>query len=292
MGMRLIRSFLVILGVCCAASIAAADPPLPAETTAASPSERLEHLHQAARHLLAAGLADEAKLVQQRAEREQRAVDQAILMEKLAQLEMLQNQIAELKERLNPPEHVALQLQLLSVKPEQWKPVAEELREAADTEEDSFVLSEAAEVDEFVSGILAAKQAKVVAQPMLLTLIGETAKMFTGGAVPTGVAKDGESLYEQVGLSIEATTVRSENGELQVSVDLQHSELVTLEDTPSPVRQTQQVKSNQGLQWDQTMAVLVEMESQGETKPFILLVKPQRYDTATNTDGLLMGVRR
>ncbi|QDU94002.1 type II and III secretion system protein [Lignipirellula cremea] len=192
------------------------------------PLARLHHLHQAADHLEAAGLPSEAKLVRQRAIREERRADEIRLAAKLAQLSRLQEEIEQLRDRLATNNQLMLRFQLVSIPAEHWETVQKTLSERASSHknEQATTVIDSTELSALVKEWLQAKQGKLIAEPSVITVDNRPVSFFSGERYFTRDSSNGpKSLRaEQAGLGLEARPRLLSSGGLELEVAIEWSQ--------------------------------------------------------------------
>jgi thiol-disulfide isomerase/thioredoxin len=195
----------------------------------ASPT-RFDHLMQAAQHLEAAGLKEQAAEVRRKAKQEEL---RPLLAEKLQQLAALKAEIRRLREAAGPDQQVKLEVQLLEV------PAGELPRLTRSMARSGLVRfshrrSQSAEKQACTVGLMSAKadreallkllsgekDLRVIACPTLVTTSGRTATFSSGGEFPVVVrGEDGDRIhYKKFGMELEFVPHVLDNGHVRLAV--------------------------------------------------------------------------
>lgn len=99
---------------------------------------------------------------------------------------------------------------------------------ASDTEEQpsTRVLKDSTKVDEILRGLAVDGQAKIIAQPRLITLSGRPGKIVTGGQVPYTIARpNGNEIgYKNLGVTADFAPVVQPNGRIRLDISVRNGE--------------------------------------------------------------------
>lgn len=202
--------------------------PPPAPT--AKPT-RFDHLMQAAQHLEAAGLKEQAAEVRRKAKREEL---RPLLAEKLEQLETLKAEVQRLREAAGPEQQVALDVQLIELPSGKLPRLAKAMaaqglvrfphRTAQSVEKRAFtvgLMSAKADREALTELLQAEKDLQVIACPKLVTTSGRPATFCSGGEFPIVVPDDdGAETIEikKYGTQLEFVPHVLANGHLRLEV--------------------------------------------------------------------------
>ncbi len=197
----------VATDACCAATVAVC----PAGTCCAESTctdeetmtvEQLEHLDEAATHLAAAGLLDEAEKVRHRAERQR----QELVKQQAAELARLQGELEELHVSRPASKQVALRVQVLEVSLTSLNHLgfaAALFNESSDSTNGqetikgrriTLTLGDPEGIRGLVSALQNQNLAKELASATLLMLDGQPASFTSGGSVATPVVRPDKSI--------------------------------------------------------------------------------------------------
>ena len=203
-------------------------------------SDRVEHLRKAADHLHAAGMVEEALQLRQRADEESaeaRARNERLLAEKLQQLQTLQAEIEQLRRVVGPQQHVMIRLTVYEISKSKLRQLGIDFAQPAPTplQDVSSLLKVFAEPGSASKSTLKVLDflqqrgvAKIVANPTLLTVSGQSAQFHQGGEFPivrhspdTGATVE----FRPVGTDLQVMPHVLRNGKIRMELHLNMSEI-------------------------------------------------------------------
>lgn len=201
------------------AFVNASEPPQPVENeeigdSASQPSrvliaDRRSHLLEAATHLEAAGLADEAKRLRDQI----RTANELLLADKLRELSVLQEEVLRLKQLTGYAEQFLVHVQLAEVDSERLRELDLKLDELAPmkasegrTTENCLATLSSARAREVVQLLQVNRCLTMMAEPALSAVEGRPAWFASGGEVPIFGALNGEGAigfeYHKTGVEV------------------------------------------------------------------------------------------
>jgi Flp pilus assembly secretin CpaC len=187
----------------------------------------LDHLRQAAEHLKAAGLADEATRIRQLAEAEVKRQSQTLLKQKEAQLKALQAEVDKLRSAVGSQQQVMVQVQIYEIdsskirklgidhvySPGNSTALFEDIftgtPDCAEKPESRYRIVE--RNDAHLAALVALEReglVKLIASPCLVTISGQPAQIRQGGEIQVAVSPaDGELKAEPRSIGTEVDIV-------------------------------------------------------------------------------------
>lgn len=204
---------------------------LPPPPSSDEPLDTAGHLRQAAAHLEAAGLPEEASRFRERA---RQADCRQRLEQKLAELKKLQAEVDDLLRQADLSRQVQLSVQLLELTPEAMRIVGLAPADEGDTRlaaclspephGDGLVLNpeQSRALQERLTELGEKGQVKTLGEPKLVTNFGRSAHILAGGEFP--IPQGTNVAFREFGTRVDAMTSLLGNGKLRLQVQAEVSE--------------------------------------------------------------------
>jgi hypothetical protein len=190
--------------------------------------EQLDHLRAAAKHLIQAGMKQEAEKLGEKIAAIEHNQAVSLLAMKEKELDLLQAEIEQLRKVVRPRTMISLSFHVVDVSPAKLKSASlgdfEVLFPTTDGKNGGFaVLKDPSQVEDAIDRLRKRGLIKVLAAPTMATTSGQTLSFNAGSEVGVGgVSEKGQRIVKivQVGTKIEAQPTLMDNGKLRLALYL------------------------------------------------------------------------